>query len=98
MPEPVGELEEPHAVVCRHDVAVFIEVREISHAGAEPLLVAAADVARRAVSLQLAKMPRKGELLVIGDALVAKHQHGVAVHPSFDRGDLVRSEEHTSEL
>jgi voltage-gated potassium channel len=39
MPEPVGELEEPHAIVGRHDVAAFVEVREIGHAGAEPLLV-----------------------------------------------------------
>src|SRR5215471_7036916 len=92
MPEPVGQFKEPDTVVGRDDVAVLVEVRKIGHARAKPLRLAAADVARRAVGLELAEMTREDELLVDGDVLVAKHEHGVAVHARFDRGDLVRAE------
>ena len=88
MPQPVGQLEEPHAVVGGDDVAVFVEVREIGHAGAEPLLAARPHMPRRAVCLQFAEMAGEGELLVIGDRLLAEHQHGVTVHAVFDRRDL----------
>src|SRR5438067_3944586 len=92
MPQPVGQFEKPDAVVGGHDVAVLVEVREIGNAGAEPLLVTAAEVSRGAVRLQLAEMAGEGELLVVGDRLVAEHQHRVTVHAGFDRGDLVRAE------
>src|SRR5207248_5109898 len=60
--------------------------------GGEPRLVAAADMTRGAVALQLAEMTAEGELLVIAEALVAEHQHRVAVHAGLDRGDLVGRE------
>ena len=47
---------------------------------------------RRAVGLELAEMAGEGELLVVGDRLIAEHQHGVAVHAGLDRGDLVARE------
>jgi len=33
-------------------------------------------------------MAGKSDLLVVGDILVAKHQHPVFIHPRFDRGDV----------
>src|SRR5436305_14597226 len=41
-------------------------------------------------------MPRKSELLVVGDELLAKNEHGVAVHAGFDRGDLARAQRATA--
>src|SRR5580704_15773026 len=87
VPETVAELEEPNPVFGRHDVAVLVEVREIGNARPEPLVLLHSDVARRRVALQFAEMPREGKLLLVGQWLVAKNQHCVAVHAGFDRGD-----------
>ena len=92
MPQPVGQFEEPHPVVGGDDVAVLVEVREIRHAGAEPLGGATADMAGRLVRLQLAEMTGEGELRFVGEKLIAEHQHRVAVHARLDRGDLIRAE------
>ena len=92
MPQPVGQFEEPHPVVGGDDVAVLVEVREIRHAGAEPLGGATADMAGRLVRFELAEMAGEDELRLVGEKLIAEHQHRIPVHARFDRGDLVRAE------
>src|SRR5579862_316699 len=92
MPQPVAELEKPYPVLGRHDVAVSVEVGEIGDAGAEPLRLLAPDMAGRGIILQFAEMLGEGDLLGIAQILAAEHQHGVAVHPRFDRRHRVRSE------
>src|ERR1700722_13314613 len=92
MPQSIAELEKPDAFRRRQNVAVLIEVGKIGDAGAEPLLDSPADMAGRAIVFELAEMPRKRKLLLVGQILVAKHQHRVAVHPGFDRGDSVGRE------
>ncbi len=42
-------------------------------------------MAGRFVALELAEMASKGELLLVGERLVAKHQDGVALHGRIDR-------------
>ena len=60
--------------------------------GAEADCRPASDVAAGAVALQLAELAREGELLLVGDVLVAEHQHGVLVHAGLDRRDVVAPE------
>src|SRR6516165_11564982 len=84
-PQPVAELEEPHAVFGRHDPAVLVEVREIRHARTEALLLAPADMSGRRVALELAEVAGEGELLLVGDVLLAEHKNGVLVHAGLDR-------------
>ena len=92
MPQPVGQLEEPNSVFSRHDVPVLVEVGEIGDARAEALLLAFSDMPWRVVALQLAEMAGKRDLLFIGDVLVAEDQHGIFVHASLDRGNLLLCE------
>ena len=41
-------------------------------------------------SFDVAEMQREGQLLLIGQTLVAKDQHAAIVHALFDSGDLGR--------
>jgi len=52
------------------------------------LLRTLADVAGGRIVLELAKVPGKGDLLIIADVLLAEHKDGVLVHPGFDRRHL----------
>jgi hypothetical protein len=40
--------------------------------------------------LALAEIPRKRQLLVVGDILIAEQQHGMLVHAGFDVRRLLR--------
>ena len=87
MPQPVAEIEHAAAVVARQRLAVLVEVRDVDHAGLEAQLVRLGDVtAERA--LDLAEVLGEFDLLVVGDVLVAKDQHRVAVHAGVDRFGL----------
>jgi hypothetical protein len=92
MPQPVAELEEPHAVLGRHDPAVLVEVGEISDARSEPLVFALADMAGRCIAFELAEVAGEGDLLFVGDVLVAEDEHGVSVHAPLDRDDFFVAE------
>ena len=37
-------------------------------------------------------MAGEGELLLVGDVLIAEHQHGVLVHAGLDRRNLIAAE------
>jgi hypothetical protein len=37
-------------------------------------------------------MVREGDLLLVGEALVAKDEHGISVHARLDSGDLLTAE------
>src|SRR5712692_4539432 len=88
----IAQLEEPHAVLGRHDVAVLVQVGEIRHAGTKPMVLALADMARGLVALQLAKVEGEGELLLVREILVVKDEHGTGVHPRFDRRHLLATD------
>src|ERR1700761_3774464 len=89
MPQPIAKLEEPHAVFGRHDLAVPVQVREVRDACTKPAVRSLPDMAARLVVLQFAELLGKGELLFVGDVLVAEHQHGIFVHPGFDGVNLI---------
>ena len=89
MPEVVAQLEEPHPVLGRHDLAVLVQVGEIRDVGAEPMILALADMAGGLVSLQLAEVQREGKLLLVREVLAVKDEHGVLVHPRIDRRHLL---------
>src|SRR6266446_5418431 len=84
MPQPVAELEEPHPILGRHDFPVFVEIGEISDAGAEPLLAALADMTGCGIALELAEVAGEGDLLLVADVLFAKDENGVFIHPLVD--------------
>ena len=92
MPQPVAELEEPDPILVGHDVAVLVEVGEIRDARAEPMVLALSDMPRRVVILELAEMAGERDLLLVGDVLVAKDEHGIFVHARLDRSDLLWAE------
>ena len=50
----------------------------------KPRVILFANVAKRVVALELAKMPGKIDLLLIAERLVAEHQHRVLVHAGLD--------------
>ena len=85
MPETIGKLEEPDPVLGRHESAVARQIGKVRDAGTQPMLVAFADVAGRFVALEFAEMTGKGELLLVGERPIAKHQDGVALHGRIDR-------------
>ena len=49
-------------------------------------------MARRPVAFELAEIAGERDLLIVGDVLVPKDQHGKSVHARLDRGDLLRDE------
>src|SRR5262249_10569928 len=92
VPEAVAQLEEPHAVLGRHDVAVAVEGGEVRDAGPQPGILSLSHVARGLVVLPLAEVPRGSDLRVVGEVLVAEAEHRVPVHSGLDRGDLLRAD------
>src|SRR6516162_1275719 len=92
MPQPIAQLEEPHPILAGHDVAVLVEVGKIRDPRPEPLVFAFSDMPRRIVIFELPEMARKGDLLLVGEVLVAKDEQGIFVHAGFDRIDLARAE------
>ena len=81
MPQPVADRAGAQPVIGRHDVALGIHVRDVGQGFiAEPVL---GQHGHRGLGVQLAvKALRKVQLLVVGERLVAKHQHRVLVHAS----------------
>ena len=94
MPELVAEIEQPAAVVARQRPVVLAEIGHVVHQRVEPLFVRLRDIAAGRV-LDLAEIAREGDLLLVGDVLIVKHEDGVAVHPGLDRRDLVRGQRPT---
>jgi hypothetical protein len=68
MPEPVAELIEPARVVNGAQPFVLVEVRDVGDLGPQSPLPRRSSTARR---LDLAEMPREGELPLIVEILVA---------------------------
>jgi hypothetical protein len=69
-----------------------VKLEKVRDARTQPIFVAFADVAGRFVALELAELARKGELLLVGERLLAKHQDGVALHGRIDRVRVERSQ------
>ena len=49
------------------------------------MVLALADVAGALVLFELAEVEREGDLLLVREVLVVEDEHGVRIHPSFDR-------------
>ena len=88
MPQTVAELEEPDAVLRRHDGAIAREIGEVGDTAGQPFLFALADMPRSLVPLELAKSARKSELLLVVQRLVAEYQNSVLVHCGVNAGDI----------
>ena len=84
MPQPVAEIEAAPAVVAGEQVAVLIEIGDVAHLVTEAALVGTGHVVR-GVELDLAEARGEGDLLGVGQRLIAEHQHGIAVHAGMDR-------------
>ncbi len=92
MPEPVAQLEEPLAVVGRHDLAVLVEVGEIADPGAQPIVRRLADGAGPGLGFERAEVLREGDLLLVGDVLAMEDEHGEAVHAVIDRRGVLAAD------
>src|SRR3954452_12828784 len=88
MPELVRKVEQPAAVIAGKRLVVLPEIGDVIHPRRQALLIEARDIAA-ARSLDLAEVARKSHLLIIIDALVVEHQHGILVYTSFQRRDLL---------
>jgi hypothetical protein len=91
MPEPIADGEQPAAIVARERRVVAIEIGDVGEGRRQAVLGRGAQTGPDGV-LDLAQAPGEGELLGIIDVLLAKHQHGVAVHAGVDRCHLVLGE------
>ena len=80
MPQAVAERVHAAPVFPAHDLAVFVEVRDVGQRGVAGAC-GGVDHAQTDRRHQLSAEPaREGGLLVVGDLLVANHQHAVTVH------------------
>ena len=87
MPQQIAEIEHPPPVVTTQHLVVFVQIGDVGELDAQAPLFRLDDVAadRR---LDLAEIAAERNLLIVGDVLVVKHQHGVAVHAGLDGGDI----------
>jgi len=85
VPQAIAEPVHATAIVRPHDLAALVEVRDVAEG-----LVAQAVLLQRAdpqLGVELAVQAlREGELLVVGEWLIAEHEDGVLVHPRADLG------------
>ena len=89
MPEAIAEAVHAAPVVGLQQIAVFIDVRDVAEGlVAEPALLERGGP-RLGVQLAVEAL-REGDLLVVGEGLVAKNQHGVLVHAGPDLGERLR--------
>jgi len=92
MPEAITELEEPHAILGGHDLAVLIEVGEVRDAGTEAMILRFPDVTERRVVLQGAEVEGERDLLLVGEGLLAEDEDGVPVHARLDGRHLLAAD------
>src|SRR5882724_11835582 len=88
MPQAIAEVEQMDATVGWQRLAVLAEIGDVVEAGREPRILRLDDVAAARI-LALAEIQRKRHLLLVGNVLAVKHQHGVSVHAGFDISRLV---------
>src|SRR6476661_5418820 len=89
MPQAVAEVEQMGAVILRQRLAVLAEVGDVVEAGCQPVVFLLGHGAA-ARMFALAEIQCKRQLLLVGDVLVVKQQHGIFVHAGFDVGRLLR--------
>ena len=89
VPESIAEGEQPAAIVTGEHLVVLVEIGHVGEGGGQPILVRSPQ-ARADRELDLAEATGEGQLLRVVDRLAVEDQHGVPVHRSVDRLDLVR--------
>jgi hypothetical protein len=88
MPEPVAEIEYAATVVAIQRLPALVEIRYVDHAVLQPQLVILCDIAAGR-TLDLSEIPGERHLLIVVDGLVAKREHGIAIHTGVDRGGVL---------
>ena len=88
VPQTVPELEQPDAVLGRHQFSFARQIRKVGDAARQPLLLSLADMPRGFVALEVAELAREGELLLIRERLVAKDEDRMTLHRCVDAGDI----------
>src|SRR6476660_3898221 len=89
MPQAIAEIEQMGAVILRQRLAVLAEVGDVVEAGCQPVVFLLGDGAA-ARMFALAEIQSERQLLLVGDVLVVKQQHGIFVHAGFDVGRFLR--------
>src|SRR5262249_40829303 len=84
VPEAIAELEEPHPILGRHDLAVLVQVGEVRDARTKAMILGLPDMAGRLVVLQRAEVEGERDLLLVGESLVAEDEDGVPIHARLD--------------
>ena len=84
MPQPIAQRIETPPIVPRERLVISVEVRHIGERRIETQLLRLGDrIAARV--FQVTEIQRERQLRFVGQMLVAKHQHGVAIHARLDR-------------
>jgi hypothetical protein len=89
MPQAVAEIEQMGAVFARQRLAVLAEVGDVVQPRGEAVVFPLGDGAAACI-FAFAEIAREYQLLVVGDILIAKQQHGVFVHAGLDVGRFLR--------
>src|SRR5690349_1791841 len=87
MPQSIAEIEHAAAIVAIERLPALIQIGHVDHAVLETIFVVLRDVAALRV-LDRAEVDREGHLLIVADALIAKHEHRVAIHAGVDGGNV----------
>ena len=91
VPELIAQVEQPAPVVACQRLVVHAEVRHVRHVSVEAASGGCDDAAGGGV-LQRSEIGAERFLLVVGEGLVVKDQHGVTIHAGFQRRDLGRGQ------
>ena len=86
MPEPIANGEKP-AIVVGEGLIVLIEIGHIRERRRQSIFVRRAQTGADGL-FQLPETAAESELLIVGEALVVKHQHRVLIHSGVNCTDL----------
>ena len=87
MPEPIANGEKPAAIVVGEGLIVLIEIGHIRERRRQSIFVRRAKTGADGL-FQLPESAAESELLIVGGALVVKHQHRVLVHSGVNCADF----------
>src|SRR5581483_7729839 len=83
MPQHVAEVKQALAAVAGERPAILAEVGDVVHPDHQPLVLGLGDVAAARI-LDGAEVDGERHLLLVGQLLAGKHQHGILVHAGLD--------------
>jgi hypothetical protein len=80
VPQPVAEPVHAAPIVGLQEVAVLVQVRDVAERLVPEAALSQGRRARPRVQRPVEALG-EGDLLVVGERLIAEHEHGVLVHP-----------------